>query len=138
MKKKLLIGFICLFLVCGCKDVKLTDGKNAIVTFEEGGISSDELFSVLKSKYGASALTDLIDSYLLEKKYEETSEEKSYVNQNVKTLKEAAKEASVSLETYLQSYYGIKDESELRDYLALNYKRNKIKIKRENSLLYIY
>ena len=107
MKKKILIGFICLFLVCGCKDVKLTDGKNAIVTFEEGGISSDELFSVLKSKYGASALTDLIDSYLLEKKYEETSEEKSYVNQNVKTLKEAAKEASVSLETYLQSYYNL-------------------------------
>ena len=124
MKKKLLIGFVCLLLVCGCKDVKLTDGKNAIVTFEEGGISSDELFSVLKEKYGANELVNLIDAYLLDKKYEKTTDETSYITQNVKAIKEEAKKANVSFETYIQTYYGIADESALKDALQLSYRRN--------------
>lgn len=125
MKKKLLIGLVCLLLVCGCKDVKLTDGKNAIVTFKEGGISSDDLFKTLKEKYGADELVNLIDKYLLDKKYESTPEENNYVNQNIKTLEDAAKEAKVSLETYISAYYNIKSKDELKDYLRLNYKRNK-------------
>jgi len=124
MKKKLLIGLICLLFVCGCKDVKLKNGENAIVTFKEGGISSDELFTVLKDKYGASALVDLIDKYLLEKKYEKTNEETNYVKQYVKQLKDAAQKANVDLETYISAYYGMKDEDELKDLLSLNYKRN--------------
>ena len=124
MKKKILIGLVCLLLVCGCKDVKLTDGKNAIVTFKEGGISSDDLFKVLKEKYGADELVNLIDKYLLDKKYESTPEENNYVNQNVKTLEDAAKEANVSLETYISAYYNLKSKDELKDYLRLNYKRN--------------
>ena len=125
MKKKLLIGLACLLLVCGCKDVKLTDGKNAIVTFKEGGISSDELFSALKDKYGADVLVNLIDKSLLDKKYEKTTEETNYVNQTMKTLKDAASEAKVDLTTYISAYYGIKDEDELKEYLSLNFKRNK-------------
>ena len=125
MKKKLLIGIVCLLLVCGCKDVKLKDGENAIVTFKEGGISSNDLYSVLKDKYGANALVDLIDTYLLEKKYEQTNEEDKYVKQYVKQFKDAAKEANVSLETYIQAYYGMKDEDELKDSLRLSFKRNK-------------
>ena len=125
MKRKLLIGFICLFLVCGCKDVKLTDGKNAIVTFEEGGISSDELFSVLKDKYGANELVNLIDAYLLEKKYDKTSDETTYINQNVKSIKDAASSANVSFDTYISTYYGFNDESDLRSALQLSYRRNK-------------
>lgn len=125
MKKKLLIGLACLLLVCGCKDVKLTNGENAIVTFKEGGISSDELFSKLKDKYGADELVNLIDKFLLDKKYEKTTEETNYVNQTLKSLKDAAKEANVDLSTYISAYYGMKDEDELKDYLALNFKRNK-------------
>ena len=125
MKKKLLIALACLLLVCGCKDVKLTNGENAIVTFKEGGISSDELFSKLKDKYGADELVNLIDKFLLDKKYEKTTEETNYVNQTLKSLKDAAKEANVDLATYISAYYGMKDEDELKDYLALNFKRNK-------------
>ena len=49
MKKKVLL-IICTMLlmtVCG-KDVKLVNGENAIVTFKEGGISSNQLYDVLK------------------------------------------------------------------------------------------
>lgn len=124
MKKKLLILFACLLFVSGCKDVKLENGENAIVTFKEGAISSQDLYSLLKSRYGGQVITDLIDSYLLNKKYETTSEEKSYVSQGVKTLENSAKEVGVDLETYISAYYKLSTEDDLREYLSLNYKRN--------------
>ena len=74
MKKKLLIGLVCLLLVCGCKDVKLTDGKNAIVTFKEGGIRYNEnyitsqdialWFDVLCAGYKLTSIEDV--TYYLE------------------------------------------------------------------------
>lgn len=124
MKKKILILFACLLLVSGCKDVKLENGENAIVTFKEGAISSQDLYDLLKNRYGEDVITDLIDSYLLNKKYETTSEEKAYVSQGVKTLKDTASSSGTTLETYITLYYGLKTEDDLRDYLSLNYKRN--------------
>ncbi|MBR4179013.1 MAG: peptidylprolyl isomerase [Bacilli bacterium] len=125
MKKKLLLSLACLLLLAGCKDVKLENGENAVVTFTEGGISSQELYSELKTLYGAETITNLIDKYLLSKKYEETQEEKTYINQYVKQLKSTAKEAGTDLETYISLYYGLKDEPSLREYLKLTYRRNK-------------
>ena len=124
MKKKLLILFACLLFVSGCKDVKLDNGENAIVTFKEGALTSQDLYSLLKERYGKDVITDLIDSYLLNKKYESTSQERDYVSQGVKTLKNAAKSSNVDLETYIKAYYGLSTEDELKDYLSLNYKRN--------------
>ena len=42
----------------------------------------------------------------------------------VKTLKENAKKANVSFETYISAYYGLKDEVALRNLLSLTYKRS--------------
>ena len=88
MKKKLFFVLACVFLLAGCNNVKLTNGENAVVTFTEGGISSDELYNSLKESYGAERLMNLIDSKLLNEKYETSTEEKSYINQTVKTTKE--------------------------------------------------
>ena len=49
MKKTFLL-LLSLFLLAGCKDVKLTNGENALVTFKEGGISSDELYQELEAE----------------------------------------------------------------------------------------
>lgn len=124
MKKKIFFVLACVFLLAGCNNVKLTNGENAVVTFTEGGISSDELYNSLKESYGAERLMNLIDSKLLNEKYETTTEEKSYINQAVKSTKEAAKKANANFDLYLTYYYGLKNESEFRDYLSLNYKRN--------------
>ena len=104
MKKKLLLGTLCLLLVTGCKDVKLDNGENAVVTFKEGGISVNELYKELKESYGAEKIMDLIDSKLLNEKYETTESEKTYINQTIKQLKDAAKESNVDLELYLNAY----------------------------------
>ncbi len=123
MKKKILILLAVLFFVSGCKDVKLDNGENAIVTFKEGAISSQDLYSLLKTRYGKEVITDLIDTYLLDKKYESTNEERSYINQGVKTLKKNAEAAGTTLETYISLYYGLSSENDLEDYLRLNYRR---------------
>lgn len=124
MKKKIFFVLACVFLLAGCNNVKLTNGENAVVTFTEGGISSDELYNSLKESYGAERLMNLIDSKLLNEKYETSTEEKSYINQTVKTTKEAAKKVNADFDLYLAYYYGLKNESEFRDYLSLNYKRS--------------
>ena len=124
MKKKLIISLFCILLLVGCGSVKLSNGENAVITFDEGGISSEELYQLLKEKYGAENIMNLVDTYLLDKKYEDTKNQKDYVKQNVKTIEADAEKYGVSLETYISAYYNIKSKSELEDFLALNYKRN--------------
>ena len=123
MKKTFLL-LLSLFLLAGCKDVKLTNGENALVTFKEGGISSDELYQELKETYGAEKLMNLIDMHLLEKLYETDNDEKAYVNQTVKTTKNTAKKMNADFDLYLNYYYGMANEAAFRNYLSLTYKRN--------------
>lgn len=124
MKKKILVLLAVLLFVSGCKDVKLDNGENAIVTFKEGALSSQDLYSLLKTRYGGEVITDLIDTYLLNKKYETTNEERLYVSQGVKTIESSAKSANTTLENYIRLYYGLSSKEDLEDYLRLNYKRN--------------
>ena len=124
MKKKIFVCLLSILLLAGCGSVKLTNGENAIVTFDDGGVSSDELYALLKEKYGAQNIMNMVDKIILDKKYEDSDEQKTYVKDNVKALKEDASKYGVSLETYIEAYYNLKSESELEDYLALNYKRN--------------
>lgn len=122
--KKIFLLLLSLFLLAGCKDVKLTNGENALVTFKEGGISSDELYQELKETYGAEKLMNLIDMHLLEKLYKTDNDEKAYINQTVKTTKKTAENMNANFDLYLSYYYGIANESAFRDYLSLTYKRN--------------
>lgn len=124
MKKKILLSLLCIILLAGCGKVKLTNGDNAIVTFADGGISSDDFYQVLKQKYGAENIMDVVDKFLLDKKYDNSSDLKDYVKQNTKSIEETASQYNVDLETYINAYYGIKDKDGLDDFLALNYKRN--------------
>lgn len=124
MKKKLLVVFCALLLLSGCKDVKLKDGENAIVTFKEGGISSNDLYKELKDTYGAEKIMDLMDLYLLKDKYKEDATERAYVRQTVKSIKATAKSMNVDFGLYLTYYYGVSDEDAFRNLLSLNYKRD--------------
>lgn len=121
--KKLFLVLLSIFLLTGCKDVKLANGENAVVTFKEGAISSDDLYEVLKESYGASNIMNLMDKYLLDKKYETTAEETAYINQEVKNAKEQAKEMNADFDLYLSYYYGVNSEKAFKEQLSLTYKR---------------
>lgn len=125
MKKKIILVTCAMLLMTGCgKDVKLVNGENAIVTFKEGGISSNQLYDALKETQGAEKIMNLIDAHLLDLKYDETDEEKNYVKQNLKSVKEAAGEMGASLEMYLTYYYGVGSEKSFEDYLTLSFRRD--------------
>ena len=123
--KKLLILIACLFLITGCKDVKLANGENAVVTFKEGAISSQDLYDSLKKQYGGIEIANVIDKYLLTKTYETDEEETKTIEQQIKSIKENAKNSGTTFKNYLNLYYGLSDEDALKEYLTLNYKRTK-------------
>ncbi len=124
--KKFLLVFCCLILLAGCGNVKLKNGENAAVTFKDGeGISSDELYNELKKNEGAKTLINMIDTYLLDKEYDVTSEEKKYVKDVISSVKKYAKEYNMEYTTYISQYYGMASEKAFEEYAALNYRRNK-------------
>ena len=126
MKKTLKIFLIvgCIVILSACGQAKLDNGKNAVVSFTEGGISTEDLYNVLKETYGAENIVNLIDKYLLEKKYKVTSDETKYVKQSVASAEEAAKNYNTDFNKYVYYYYGVSSEAAFKDYISLNYKRS--------------
>ena len=123
--KKLFLVLVCTLLLVGCGHVKLSNGENEIVSFKDvESISSDDLYKALKDKEGLNTLVNLIDTKLLNKLYETTSEEKDYINSQIKSVKESAKSMNADVDLYLSYYYGVSSESAYREQLSLNYKRD--------------
>ncbi len=117
------VGLMC-FLLVGCGAVKLTNGENAVVSFKDDeGISTNELYEILKDKYGADELITLIDTYLLEKEYDTTTEETKYIDEVIETIESEAEKAKYDFETYISYYYGISTKDAFKDYIKLNYRR---------------
>lgn len=124
MKKKLLITLCGILLLSGCKDAKLKDGENDLVTFKGlDAISTNALYEELKNQYGAETITNMVDTFLLEEKYDSTNEEKQYVKQQVKSAEEAAKSMGVNLDLYLTYYYGVTSKDAYEKQLVLDYRR---------------
>lgn len=125
--KKIAILLTFVFLLSGCHEAKLIDGKEAIVTFDdkEEGITAEDLYSVLKDKYGTEYMINMIDTYLLEKEYDEDDDEKKYINDVIKSVKEYATQNNYSYEDYIKNSYGTQTEKEFKEYISLNYRRNK-------------
>ncbi len=124
MKKKILMLCVFLLLISGCGKVKLEYAKDAIVTFKDGEITADELYDVLKTNYGSKYLINMIDTYLLDKVFDITEEETTYVNQVMKSVESSAESYSMDLEDFVEYYYGILTKSDFEDYIRLNYRRN--------------
>lgn len=122
---KIAVCGLMIFTLTGCGEVpKLENGKDVLVSFtdKEKNIAVDDLYNILKEKYGINYLVDLIDKSILEKKYQRDETSEKQINSQV--------------EIY-ESYYGGKDEflnmlndsgyrtiEEFKDYLFLGYQRN--------------
>ncbi len=122
--KKLLIILCAILLVTGCGKVpKLKNGQDAVVTFKNGSIAVDDLYQELKKKYAVSALIDMIDTKILDKKIPTTDEEKEDVDAKITQMKAQYENNESQFLSAIQQYFGVQDEDELRSLLALDYKR---------------
>lgn len=121
MKKLLTIG-IMLLLLTGCKKNIIVGGD--LVTFNEKDltITSNDLYDILKEKYGTSMLIDLIDTKILDKEYLDSDSISSYVDNQIESIRNYYKTETEFLEYINQ--YGYKNVDELKEYFKLNYKRN--------------
>lgn len=125
MKKltKLFILPLAILTLAGCGKVAvLENGQEAVATTDEGNISAEDLYEKLKTTYGKSVLTDLIDNVILDAKYEETDEENEYIEKQIDSLKENATQSNVTYE-YLINYYGFENNEEVEKYFRLTYRR---------------
>ncbi len=120
--KKVFGILICLLLLTGCATSHLSNGEESVVTFDEDGISAEELYEKLKEQYGAQIIVDLIDNKLLSDKYENTQEEDDYVNQIFNATKEQYKD---DFDAAIESLYQVSSQSAFKDLIRLSYKRNK-------------
>lgn len=118
---------ILLLLATGCGKVpKLENGQDAIITLNGNNISVDTLYSEMKDKYALNVILDLMDTEILNQKYEDTDEIKTEIDNEVNLMVKQYGEGSESKllqQTY--SAWGIDNMNDLRDYLKLQYKRNK-------------
>lgn len=129
MKKVLIATLAILLLVTGCKKIpKTEDGKDAVVSLKNGDISVDDLYNQMKEKYALSILIDMIDTQILDEKYESSDEEKDYINlqkTNDETYYNVLYSSSYkTYESYLQARYGISSASELDPIFRLQYRRD--------------
>lgn len=116
-----------LLLVTGCGKVpKLENGQDAVITLSGNNISVDTLYSEMKDKYALSVLLDLMDTEILNQKYEDTDEIKTEIEDEVSLMVKQygnGSESTLLQQTY--SAWGIDNMDDLKDYLKLQYKRNK-------------
>lgn len=133
MKKKILLVVAAVILLTGCGKTipKLSNGDEAVVSFSDGSmISVNELYEKLKDSYATQALIELIDTKILESKYEDKLEDaKEYASSYVSSLKqyyvdENGKYDESTLLSAIQQYYGYNTLDEFEEGVRLNYLRN--------------
>lgn len=134
MKKKILIALLILGCTAGCGKVpKLSNGKEAVVSFEDTkiSISADDLYNEIKEKYALNSLIDMIDNSILLKEYPKSdSDAKKYADEQLESIKkyyvdDDGKYDEKSLLSALSQYYGISSLDDFKEMLKLTYYRNK-------------
>lgn len=125
MKKKLVVLSVCTLMVCGCGKTipTLSNGEEAIVTFENGSmISINELYNDLKDNYALDSLISLIDKKILEDKYKDTIDSANeYADATMKSLKENYGDDLLSAIQYSTPYQTI---DAYRNFVYINYLQN--------------
>lgn len=126
MKKKILLISLIAICMCGCGKVsKLSDSKDAVVSFKGmESISVDSLYDNMKDRYAVSILIDMIDKEILFEKYKDKQKEaEDYADEQIEALQDSY-ETEEELLNAINSYYGYQTIKEFKEYIELNYFRD--------------
>lgn len=116
-------GMILLLTGCG-ENPKLKTGEDVLISFndENLNISVEELYDVLKEKYGVNHIIEIMDNKILNKIYKTDEIAEKNANDQIESMEIYYGGADKFLET-LQSY-GYQSVEEFKENLLLNYKRD--------------
>ena len=127
MKKKVLITSLCaLLLLTGCgQKAKLKDGKEVVAEIEGKTITAEDLYDELRSQGGSTVLINMIDEFIANKEIETDESATEYANNQLSTLKAQYEQSGMDFKEALTSA-AYKSESDFKEVLILDYKKNKV------------
>lgn len=123
MKKKVLILGMCSLFLCGCGKIPtLSNGDEAVVTFNDGSmISANDFYEEIKNTYGLNTLVNMIDKYIYETEFKDNlSDAKTYASSYIDQLVSYYGSEDDLLST-IQSYYGFQSIDAFEESIYLNY-----------------
>ena len=121
-KNKIIVLGLCALMLCGCgKEIpSLSDGSQAVVTFNDENIhvSADELYNKMKEQYALDTMIQLMDLQILEKELpDEIENAKEEAKNTVESMKDTYGEDQIN------AYFG--SVSSYENYIYLNNLQNK-------------
>lgn len=127
MKKKVLITSLCaLLLLTGCGEkAKLKNGEEVVAEIEGKTITAEDLYDELRSQGGSTVLINMIDEFIANKEIETDESATEYANNQLSNLKSQYEQSGMDFEEALTSA-GYKSESDFKEVLILDYKKNKV------------
>lgn len=98
-------------------------GNETIATMKTGKITEKSLYKEMKKYYPINYALELVDSSILEKKYNLTEEQNNEITQQVDSILEQYKNYGYTEETFLEEN-GFESKEDFINYMELDYKRN--------------
>ena len=128
-KNKIIMGISALLVVTliatGCgKQIPVKNGSKVAVSIKGDKFTATEYYQEIK-KTNISRLVEMIDHGILDKKYKSDEEEKNYINDQIKQIKSYYGEDDETYKKVIKQYFGVDDEDDLKEMIALEYKRTK-------------
>lgn len=125
--KKTIRNLVCVSLtvlmLTGCGKVpQLKDGSELIIEMDGLKMTTEEFYEKLKDNYGTPTLINSIDELLLNEVYETDSALKTEIEAQITTMKN---QFGSDFESAINYYYGVSNESDLRDFIEMALKREK-------------
>ena len=128
-KNKIIMGISALLVVSliatGCgKQVEIKNGSKVAVSVKGDKFTATEYYQKIKQD-NIHTIVEMIDHSILDKKYKSDEEEKNYIEDQIKQIKSYYGEDEETYKKVIKQYFGVENESELKEMIALEYKRNK-------------
>lgn len=122
INKNITIGLCAMtLLLSGCGVAKLKNGEEVVASMNSKNITANQLYEEMKPKYATNMLIDMIDEIVLEKAYKTDQTMTATINNQVSYYKE---QLGDNFSSTIKTNLGLDSESELFDYLLLQYKRS--------------
>ncbi len=125
--KKWLLGISTLlvlsFITTGCgKEIEVKNGSKVAISIKGDKFTATEYYNKIKED-NISALIEMIDHSILDKKYKEDDEEKKYIENQINQIKSYYGSNEDTYKSVIKQYFGVDSEKELETKLSLEYKR---------------
>ncbi len=112
-----------LLFVTGCGyEPKLSNGQELVAEFNNATITADNLYEKLKNNFARDILIEMIDTVILNEKYEVNDEMNRIVDNQIEFVKTQTKENFLIA---IRDYFNVNSEEELRQMLILEQQRIK-------------